>query len=50
MAWLTDPVAPLCADCSNRGEMSMEQIRYKTEHRHESLFKSLHRKQKEKHL
>ena len=25
----------------------MEHIRYKTEHRQESLFKSLHRKQKE---
>lgn len=44
------PGSPTCADCSNRGEMSVEHIRYKTEHRQESLFKSLHRKQKEKHL
>lgn len=44
------PGSPMYAYCSNRGEMSVEHIRYKTEHRQEPLFKSLHRKQKANHL
>lgn len=63
MAWLTDPVAP-CAQIAATGERCpcmirylvsmyvrcLVSIRYKSEHRQESLFKSLHRKQNENHL